>query len=155
MSERTLITLLKVVFSPLYLLMRLIEEVSGEGRWYRRQRRVMVTERPPFADAEYLRAQGASADDAALWLAVRRSMAESCGLPSEAIRPQDSLADLWRMQWLGPDLMDLVFRLERSLGLKIPRAAVEERFSGGWPDEFGQFAANLVRVLRGLRRPPS
>lgn len=154
MSEGTLITSLKVLLFPLYLLMRLIEEVSGEGRWYRRQRRGMVTERPPLADAEYLRVQGASADDAPLWLAVRRSMAEACGLPSEAIRPQDRLADLWRMQGMGPDLLDLVFRLERSLGLKIPRAAIEEGFRGGRPEEFGQFAADLVRVLRGLRRTP-
>jgi hypothetical protein len=155
MSERTLIALLKVLSFPLHLLMRLIEEASGEGRWYGHQRRGMVTERPPLADAEYLRAQGASASDAPLCPAVRRSMSEACGLPSEAIRPQDRLADLWRMQWTGPDLLDLIFRLERSLGLKIPRAALEEEFRGGWPEEFGPFAAALVRVLRGLRRTHS
>ena len=92
-----LITLLKVLFFPLYLLMRLIEEVSGEGRWSRRQRRRMVSERPPLADPEFLRAVRATEGDASLWLAVRLSMAESCGVPDEAIRPEDRLADLWRL----------------------------------------------------------
>jgi hypothetical protein len=155
MSERILVTLLRVLFSPVYLLMRLAEEVSGEGRWYRLQKRHMVAERPPLADVEYLRLQGASGPDAQLWLAVRRAMSESCGLPSEAIRPNDRLGDLWRMQWMGPDPMDFVFRLERSLGMKIPRATFEEVFRGGWPEEFGQFAADLVPALRGLRRTNS
>jgi len=155
MSERTLTALLKVLCFPPYLLMRLIQEVSGEGRWYRRQKRRMLTERAPLADAEFLRVGRASADDAPLWLAVRRSMAEACGLPSEAIHHPDRLADLWRMQWMGPDVLDLVFRLERSLGTKIPRAPIDEVFRGGWPEEFGQFAAHVVRALRDLRRTNS
>ena len=51
--------------------------------------------------------------------------------------------------------LDLVFRLERSLGMKIPRRAIDEEFRGGGPGEFGQFAAHLVRALRGLRQTHS
>ncbi|HEY2159110.1 MAG TPA: acyl carrier protein [Isosphaeraceae bacterium] len=152
MSERTLITLLRVLFFPLYLLMRFIEEVSGEGRWCGRQRRRMASERPPLADREFLRSMRATEDDAPLWLAVRRSMAESCGVPGEAIRPEDRLADLWRLNWMGADLLDLVFRLERALGMKIPRSVVDKGLRDSWLGEFGQFAAQLVAVLRGLRR---
>lgn len=33
--KRVMLTLLKVLFFPFYLVMRCVEEISGEGRWYR------------------------------------------------------------------------------------------------------------------------
>lgn len=153
----SLVVLLVVLMSPLlvafYLLARLLEELSGAGAWYRRQKRAMQSGRPPLADAEFLRKIPVRPGEESLWLAVRHAMAESVGLESEAIRPGDCLADLWRMQWLGPDLMDLVFRLERSLGIKITRPSVERFGRGvhyGQDGEFRGFAEAVVRELREI-----
>ena len=150
-----LLKLLEILLFPLFVLMRCVEEVSGEGRWYRRQRRRMVCGRPPLGDTEFLRIVAAEPSEEPLWLAVRRAMADSVGLPAEGVRPQDRLADLWRMQWLGPDLLDLVFRLEMHLGLKIPRATIEQ-FTGrvryGQAGEFEQFARRVVCGLCELRK---
>ncbi|WP_165231888.1 acyl carrier protein [Aquisphaera insulae] len=151
MLNRTLILVLKAVGYILYAPFWLIEEATGQGRWYRRQKRRMVEERPPLTDAEYLRALDASEEDAPICLAIRRCLSESIGVPAEAIRPEDRMVDLWRMQWIGPDLMDLIFRLERSLGRKIPMTAAREEMGRTRPEEFGPFAACIVR---GLRTPP-
>ena len=150
-----LVKVLEIVLFPLFLLMRCVEEVSGEGWWYRQQRRRMERGRPTLADAEFLHAVGAGPHEEQLWLAVRRAIADSVGLSAEAVYPQDPLADLWRMQWLGPDLLDLVFRLEKHLGLKIPRTSIEQ-FTGslryGQAGEFQEFARDVVRGLRELRK---
>jgi hypothetical protein len=111
----------------------------------------MEVERPLLSDAEFLRLEGVGADDEPLWLAVRRAMADSLGLPSEAIYPEDRLADLLRMQWGIPDLLDPVFRLERSLGVRITRESVGQLWSDvsyGQAGEFRQFAAAMVEELR-------
>jgi hypothetical protein len=151
MSERVAIALLRVLLIPFYLVLRGIEEISGEGRWYRQQVRRMASHRPPLPDAEFLRTASVGPGDEPLWLAVRRAVAESVGLPAEAVYPQDRLADLWRMQWLGPDMLDLVFRLERQLAVKIPRPSIE-RYTGrvryGQAGGFGEFAGAVVRGLR-------
>jgi hypothetical protein len=155
MLERMLITLLMVLGYPFYLLLRLIEEVSGEGRWYRQQRRLMEEDRPLLSDAELLHLVPVQPGDEPLWLAVRRAVAESTGLPPEALHPLDKLADLWRMQWIGPDIMDLVFRLERILAVKIPRSAIERsarEMCYGQVGVFWQFADGLVRDLRDVIR---
>ena len=134
----------------LYPFMRLVEELSGEGAWYRRQWHRMKAERPPLPDAEFLRTAAIPEDDARLWLAVRHAMADSIGLPADALYPQDRLADLWRMQWSGPDLMDITFRLERSLGVKVDRPAIE-RFCGEQYTRGGEFHELVVSVVEVLR----
>lgn len=144
-----------VLMLPLYQVLRLIEEVSRENRWYRQQKRHMEEARSLLPDAAFLESVGARKEDEPLWLAVRGAMAESVGLPAEAIHPQDRLADLWRMQWLGPDLLDVIFRLERTLGIKIPRGSIEEdgkRVRYGQPGDFREFAESVVQGLRELRR---
>ncbi len=68
-------------------------------------------------------------------------------MPSKAIYPDDKLADLWRMQSLGPDLMGLVFRMERSLAVRITRESVARLRKGvhyGQEGEFRKFAAAIV-----------
>ena len=75
---------------------------------------------------------------------------EPTGLPAEAIYPQDRIADLWRMQWDGPDHLDLVFRLERTLAIRIGRPITEkivENIRSHRDGEFREFAAAVVRVL--------
>jgi hypothetical protein len=134
----------------LHPLLWVFDEVSGENAWQRQQRHRMESERPPLSDAEFLRSEGIGPTDAPLWLAVRRAIAESVGLPCEAIYPDDKLADLWRMQSLGPDLMDLVFRLERSLAVRIYRERVEQLWTvlrSGQEGDLRQFAAAMVEAL--------
>ncbi len=150
-----LVKVLEILLFPFVLLMRCIEEISGEGRWYRQQRRRMECDRPPLPDPEFLHAVGARPDEQRLWLAVRRAMADAVGLPAEAVHPQDRLADLWRMQWLGPDLLDLVFRLEKQLDFNIPRQMIEQFTGGlhyGQAGDFQEFAHGVVRGLRELSK---
>jgi hypothetical protein len=148
---------LEILLLPLFLVMRCVKEISGERRWYRQQRRRMECARPALSDDEFLRAVGAGPHEEWCWLSVRHAIADSVGLAAEAVQPQDRLADLWRMQWLGPDIIDLVFRLEKQVGFKIPRQAIE-RFTGrlryGQPGEFQEFARNVVCGLRELRKAP-
>jgi hypothetical protein len=120
-----------------------------ERRWYKEQRHRMESDRPPLSDAAFLGSVPGGAAEKSLLLAVRRAVAESVGLPSEAIHPEDRLADLWRMQCLGPDLMDIIFRLERLLGVKISRQSVDASLNMryGQEGEFREFAASLVHAI--------
>lgn len=156
MFERVLTAAVRVFFFPLYLLMRGMEEVSGERRWYNQQVLRMDSERPPLADPEFLRCVSAGTAEESLWLAVRRAFAESIGLPAEAIYPRDRLASLWRMQWgIGGDLRDVVLRVERLLAIRIGRPSferLEQWVRHGQGGEFREFASAVVQELRGTRQ---
>ena len=107
----------------------------------------MESDRPLLSDTAFLALVPVEGGEEELWLAVHRAVAESVGLTREAIYPEDRLADLWRMQCLGPDLLDLIFRLERILAFKISRQSVDASFSVryGQEEAFHEFAASLVR----------
>jgi hypothetical protein len=45
--------------------------------------------------------------------------------------PQDRLADLLRLQWAGPDLVEIAGRLEQQLAVRVSRRWIEE-YPGGW-----------------------
>jgi hypothetical protein len=129
-----------------------------ERRWYKAQRQLMESDRPPLCDGAFLDLVPVEPGEEQLWLAVRRAVAESAGLTCEAVYPDDRLSDLWRMQWLGPDLMDLIFRLERILGFKICRQSIDASLNVryGQEGEFLEFAASLVRAINRaalVRRP--
>jgi hypothetical protein len=145
-----LIAILKALLYPFWLLMLVIDRISGERRWYWQQRCRMEFDRPPLSDAEFLASVPVESGDEPRWLAVRRAVAEPTGLPAEAIYRQDRIADLWRMQWDGPDHLDLVFRLERSLAIRISRPVTETivaNIRSHRDGEFREFAAAVVRVL--------
>jgi hypothetical protein len=150
-----LVRLLELLLLPVWLLMKCAEELSGEGRWYRRQRCRMQCGRPALPDTEFLRAVAAMPGEERLWLAMRQAVADSIGLPAEAVHPHDRLADLWRMQWVGPDLLDIVFRVEGLLGVKVPRVAFEPHLGDvhyGQAGEFHEFARGMVTGLSTLTR---
>jgi hypothetical protein len=111
----------------------------------------MAIDRPPLADAAFLEAEHVPSEDAHLWVAVRHAAADSVGLPPEAIYPQDQAPDLWRMQLIGPDVVDVVFRLEKYLGVKIPRQVLGDELFDNTPREFRQFGAGVVSALRGIQ----
>ena len=110
----------------------------------------MEFDRPPLPDAQFISLVPVQSGEESLWLAVRRAVAESTGLPAEASYLQDRIADLWRMQWDGPDHLDLVFRLERTLAIRISRPMTEkiaESVRSHRDGEFREFAAAVVRML--------
>lgn len=148
-----LFRLLELFLLPIYLLIWCIDNLTGEDQWYRRQVQRMEDERAPLPDAEFLRAVDCRSGEEALWLAVRRAVAGSVGVSAEAVHPGDQLADLWRMQWMGPDLLDIVFRIERELGINVSRSALEPHRDGvhyGQAGEFHDFARGLVCGLSAV-----
>lgn len=147
---KILVFLFKFLVFPFYLLMCLVDEISGEGRWYSRQRQRMESERPALSDPDFLESVGARPEHAPLWLAVRRAVADAIGLRPEANYPQDRLADLWRMQWLGPDFLDILFRLEKQLSYKVPRGTIEAAEACMRHNRRGEFRGFAEAVVHGL-----
>ncbi|MFO0958290.1 MAG: hypothetical protein U0800_12825 [Isosphaeraceae bacterium] len=141
-----------LLWIPLDFLNRIFEEISGEAQWYREQRQRMECDRPPLPDDAFLTEVAAGSEDATYWLAVRRVMGELIGIPAAAIRPGDRFRDLWRMQgdFPIPDLLDVIFRLERDLGCRIPRSSLEESLWTYPARDFREFAADVVQMLREL-----
>lgn len=133
--------LLKILFFPFYLFWVVIEELTGSGRAYRRRYRAMAEERTGMGPMEFALAAGATQADVEWVIAVRAAIAESTGLPADALHAQDPLPEIWAMQMLGPDLLDVVLRLEMATLKKIPREV-----HGGWqlppdhPATLGTFA---------------
>lgn len=123
-GESFVFTLLSFALLPLVLLIRLMEEISGEGRWYRKQRAVFEcrTGRPVASFSLPL-----SAEQVEIWDEVRRAVGESVGVDFNTIYPDDSMATLGRMQFLGPDPLDVLFHLEAQLDCKIEMRSYDEK----------------------------
>lgn len=136
--------LLSLLFYPLTLL---VEELSGEGRWYRKQKRFME-ERPPCSNEDFLSTMNALPEDGPKWLTIRKAVADTIGLKETAIHPEDALNDLWRMQWLGPDYSNLIYRIERSLDLKIPSKQFFADQELSHVHNFQEFATLMVKTLQ-------
>jgi acyl carrier protein len=79
--------------------------------------------------------------------AVYASVAEALGVEEDEVTPDATL-----MEELGAesiDLLDILFRVERSIGVKIQAADLSEYVQGGIPDdEFGD--ENEIITPRGL-----
>ena len=101
-----------------------MEEISGEGRWYRKQRAAFEgrTRRPVAFFSLPL-----SGEQLEIWDEVRRAVGESVGVDFNTIYPDDSMAALGRMQFLGPDPLDVLFRLEAQLDCKIDFRSYDEK----------------------------
>jgi hypothetical protein len=145
-----------VALLPLWAFVWFVTELSGEGRWYRRQRQRMTAVRPPLPDAEFLAGQQIEESKAFLWVAVRRAVGTCCGVPAEAIYPHDNMKDLWRMQFLGPDAIDFVFRLEMATWVKVPMktgspiyAAIQQTLDS----DFSRFSRAVVDTLQQVDAP--
>lgn len=93
----------RALFFPLLFLIWCVEEITGQGRWRRGRRRMMLEGRPPLSDDEFLTAINVDPGEANLWLAVRAAIAESIDLPAEAVYPDDRMADIRRLHSFGPD----------------------------------------------------
>ncbi|MFH8366949.1 acyl carrier protein [Streptomyces sp. NPDC018031] len=79
--------------------------------------------------------------------AVHQAVIEAVGAEPEEVRPEVTLLDELGAESI--DLLDILFRLERSLGVKIQAAQLAEYVQGGIPDEeFGD--ENEIITERGL-----
>lgn len=150
---------------PFLLFFGAINAVSF--RRHRRQwRRRLTEDRPPLPDAELVASLGLSPAEAPCWLAVREMMAESCGLPAGAIRPDDSLIEFARMTGAVFSPEALILGLEGRLGTKITRrmqwkiiarrhrSARARDPQAGSPEEaecFADLAAAVAQVVFGVR----
>lgn len=71
----------------------------------------------------------------ALYPVVSEAIAEALGCEAEELRPDASLMDDFDAESI--DFLDIVFRLERTFKIKIPRGKIVEDARGGLPeDEF-------------------
>jgi hypothetical protein len=93
---------------------------TGHAFFIRRLRSRFVAEHPPLPDDAFCEAVFAlDPTERLLWVAVRRAVAGQCGVSPESICPEESLEKLWRMTFDGLDELDIMFRLEDELKMRI------------------------------------
>jgi acyl carrier protein len=79
--------------------------------------------------------------------AVQKAVVEAVGAEPEEVVPEATLLDELGAESI--DLLDILFRLERSIGVKIQASQLAEYVQGGIPDdEFGD--ENEIITERGL-----
>lgn len=79
--------------------------------------------------------------------AVHPAVAEALGLEEDEVTPESTLMDELGAESI--DLLDILFRIERSIGVKIQAADLSEYVQGGIPDEeFGD--ENEIITAKGL-----
>jgi hypothetical protein len=98
-----------------------------ERRRRRRLSRQHVASHRELSDDEFLDQAGAPAGRRAVALGVRQAVAEAMGVPPATVHPSDSLEYALRCGFIGPDVYDLVFRLEKELRVnKIPKGILDQ-----------------------------
>jgi acyl carrier protein len=74
---------------------------------------------------------------------VREAVAEALGLDEDEVTPTATLLDELGAESI--DLLDMLFRLERSTGVKIQASDLADYVQGGIPDEeFGDEAKDVI-----------
>jgi acyl carrier protein len=77
--------------------------------------------------------------------AVRQSVVEALGVPADDVRPEATIFGDLAAESI--DLLDILFRIERKLGVKIKAADLSEYVQGGIPDEqFGEEGGTVSAV---------
>lgn len=81
--------------------------------------------------------------------AVETAVAEALGLDDDEVTPEATLLDELGAESI--DLLDILFRLERALGVKIQASDLADYVQGGIPDdEFGD--ENEVITPKGMEQ---
>lgn len=87
--------------------------------------------------------------DSKIYSAVETAVAEALGLDEDEVTPDATLLDELGAESI--DLLDILFRLERSLGVKIQASDLGEHVQGGIPDEeFGD--ENEIITPKGMEQ---
>ena len=82
-----------------------------------------------------------------IWDGVHTAVVEALGVENDEVTPEATIMDDLGAESI--DLLDILFRLERKLGVKIKAADLGSHIQGGIPDEeFGD--ANEIVTPRGL-----
>lgn len=112
-----------VCFGVVGVLILLFPVINAlERRRIRRAEECFLRGRQPLSDDAFLTRAGATADEAAFFLATRRAMARLSGIAPEMIHPEDTWRSLMDLQWDAGFLEDIVFELEMELGENLPLA---------------------------------
>jgi hypothetical protein len=123
-----------------------------EPRRLRREKARFLRGRQPLPDAAFLSRVGASAEEAAFFLAARRAMAALSGVSAEMIHPEDAWRTLMNLQWDNGYMDDIVFGLEQELGARLPYAyPTDDRLS--FAVYIRQLAVCLERAKDGRAEP--
>lgn len=77
-----------------------------------------------------------------IFIAVRDSVAEALGLTPAEVTGDSSLLDDLGAESI--DLLDMLFRVERKVGVKIKAAELTEYVTGGMPDDVFGTAGGVV-----------
>jgi hypothetical protein len=96
--------------------------IALERRRIRRAEERFLRGRQPLSDDAFLARAGATADEAAFFLATRRAMARLSGIEPEMVHPEDTWRSLMDLQWDAGFMEDIVFELETELGENLPLA---------------------------------
>jgi acyl carrier protein len=84
-----------------------------------------------------------------IYSAVESAVAEALGLDEDEVTPDATLLDELGAESI--DLLDILFRLERTLGVKIQASDLAEHVQGGIPDEeFGD--ENEIITPKGMEQ---
>ncbi len=84
-----------------------------------------------------------------IYTAVQEAVAEALGLDEDEVTPDATLLDDLGAESI--DLLDILFRLERSVGVKIQAADLADYVQGGIPDdEFGD--ENEIITPKGMEQ---
>ena len=128
------------------ILMLVADEVKR-----RRFRRRFLSNRLPMPEEAFCdEVSAVSPMDRLIWGALRRAVAEQCGITAEAIRPDDELDTLFRMTFDGWDFLGLLFRLAFQLGIRIRHDQQFPPLVGPPPKSFREFGEFLVAHMRHM-----
>lgn len=87
--------------------------------------------------------------DSETYSAVETAVAEALGLDEDEVTPDATLLDELGAESI--DLLDILFRLERTLGVKIQASDLADHVQGGIPDdEFGD--ENEIITPKGMEQ---
>jgi hypothetical protein len=120
----------------------------GHELWRRRARRCFVRQRPLLTDAAFCEAIAAVPAERRWWVELRRALAIQCGLPTEAVGPDDGLDTLERMTVDGWDFFELLCTLEARLNIPVGRLIEEHPIKGKCPETVRGLGEGLAETLR-------
>ncbi len=114
----------------------------SEGRRLDRADAAFLRDRVGMTGDEFLSRAGVGPEDAAFFLAARRSMAHLCAKADEMIHPGDTIRALLDLQYDRGYLTDFVFQIEWRAGVSLPLDSVPHP-----PDDrtFVDFVRDLAR----------
>ena len=132
---------LLVAGAALTILLMVPVTTALERRRLRRVESTFLRGRRAVPGDEFLRRAAAEPEQAEFLLAARRAMAELCGVDVELLHPDDTLRSLLDLQWDSGYMEDIVFAMERQLGVELPLAYPrDDRLP------FGEYAKQLQRL---------